>query len=1177
MPMTMLDITFDPVTNRLSITTTATPALLGTGTNTANGNPAPGIADFDPAQPWSVLNKTAFSRRLGWNDPNEGDTSGNAILDKVRAFYGTGACIWIESLGKTQGLDSYLAVGTYGVNSDNSLVVDLSNPTGIPYSGIFGTTASSTKWRWDGIMDHNTYAVPFTYLNGPNQPFTSTYRIYVGDYLGNELLVDKDGNPVASAATTTIWSWQGPAFVFTSQNGVPPSTPVESDVFIVTGISGAQTVSISGGEYAISADNGVTWGDWTSATGTIANNNRVKVRQTSASDPGVTSVATLSIPAIPGPGTFRVSTLNTDTTPDPFTFTSIAGADLGTIYESNAVTVSGINSPAPISITGGEYTVSTDGGAGWSAYSAAAPSTVADGNMVKVRQISSASPNTMTTVLLSIGGVSAEFNVTTLPPLPVAVPDLVGLSQADAQTAITNAGLTVGIITQAYSATVPAGSVISQNPTAGTFAAPGSVVDLVVSSADPVPDPFTFTSMTGVATGFATASNAVTITGISGPAPISISGGNTPYYSVSADNGTTWSSWSATTPATVSSNDQVKVRQTSSAQAFTTTTTTLNVGGTAGSFSVTTGYMNPPSWMPMSMLSVALDSVTGRLSVVDEETKLGTGVYPAMNFVAAGSYDQAKPWSILNGGMAISRQLGWDDPTAAHGNGITPTGQLVIDIANKYGPDAGIWIERISQSSGLETYFADGMWGVGGTGNAASGTPQVYTDANGFPIIYVDNYYGIFGTGGSSSKWRWDGSMIHNVYAVPAAYITQPNQLFTATYRVYVGDNWGNEIMNGDGSSTGTVETWTWKGPLAVPDNVPDQFSFTARTGVALSTQIESNVVTLSGLAVPALISITGGEYTVSTDGGNYWSAWSATAPATIANGSQVRVRLTSSTDYSTTTSAVLTIGGISGPFDVTTVSQPDVAVPNVVGLTQSSAQEAITTAGLTMGVITQAYSATVPAGSVISQNPAAGSSVPPGSAVDLVVSRGNQPVTVPNVVGKPETPARRVITRAGLVVGNVTRAFSTTVAKGSVISQNPAAGTSALPGTAVDLVVSKGKQNHRITGAGIILPERPIFPALFSLNVSSANLKTGHLAFNYLRKRLNLVSTSVPSINEDGNVYTVSGSGKVNGVKGYTFTATVVIGMPDSFGIVIKKANGSVVFSTSTKRVTRGDIRVFK
>ncbi len=81
------------------------------------------------------------------------------------------------------------------------LTVDHANPTGVPYSPIFGTPGSSTKWQWDGVMDHNTYSVPFSYLNMPNQPFSATYRLYIGDAAGNELLVDKNGTPVSSAAT----------------------------------------------------------------------------------------------------------------------------------------------------------------------------------------------------------------------------------------------------------------------------------------------------------------------------------------------------------------------------------------------------------------------------------------------------------------------------------------------------------------------------------------------------------------------------------------------------------------------------------------------------------------------------------------------------------------------------------------------------------------------------------------------------------------------------------------------------------------------------------------------------------------------------------------------------------------------------------------------------------------
>ena len=63
----------------------------------------------------------------------------------------------------------------------------------------------------------------------------------------------------------------------------------------------------------------------------------------------------------------------------------------------------------------------------------------------------------------------------------VTVPDVVGLTEAQATTNITSAGLVIGTVTQANSDTVPAGSVISQDPTAGTQAAPGTAVDLVIS------------------------------------------------------------------------------------------------------------------------------------------------------------------------------------------------------------------------------------------------------------------------------------------------------------------------------------------------------------------------------------------------------------------------------------------------------------------------------------------------------------------------------------------------------------------------------------------------------------------------------------------------------------------------------------------------------------------------
>ena len=64
----------------------------------------------------------------------------------------------------------------------------------------------------------------------------------------------------------------------------------------------------------------------------------------------------------------------------------------------------------------------------------------------------------------------------------VSVPNVVGLTQSAASTAITGAGLVVGTVTTQSSSTVPAGSVISQNPSSGTSVAPGTAVNLVVSS-----------------------------------------------------------------------------------------------------------------------------------------------------------------------------------------------------------------------------------------------------------------------------------------------------------------------------------------------------------------------------------------------------------------------------------------------------------------------------------------------------------------------------------------------------------------------------------------------------------------------------------------------------------------------------------------------------------------------
>jgi beta-lactam-binding protein with PASTA domain len=137
----------------------------------------------------------------------------------------------------------------------------------------------------------------------------------------------------------------------------------------------------------------------------------------------------------------------------------------------------------------------------------------------------------------------------------------------------------------------------------------------------------------------------------------------------------------------------------------------------------------------------------------------------------------------------------------------------------------------------------------------------------------------------------------------------------------------------------------------------------------------------------------------------------------------------------------------------VVSLGQPQ--VPDVVGETEPNAAAAITSVdNLTVGAVSYQYSETVPAGLVISQTPSAGTLVPIGSSVDLVISGA----VVPGVVGETEPNASSAITAAGLTVGSVDNEYNDTVKAGNIISQNPLAGTILPVGSSVDLLVSLGK-----------------------------------------------------------------------------------------------------------------------
>ena len=87
-----------------------------------------------------------------------------------------------------------------------------------------------------------------------------------------------------------------------------------------------------------------------------------------------------------------------------------------------------------------------------------------------------------------------------------------------------------------------------------------------------------------------------------------------------------------------------------------------------------------------------------------------------------------------------------------------------------------------------------------------------------------------------------------------------------------------------------------------------------------------------------------------------------------------------------------LTVTGCPSPL-------PEVLVPDFVGMNRYVAQAGITTAGLQLGLVSNEFSATIVAGGIVRQEPAAGARVAAGSSVNLVVSKGPEVVTFADLV----------------------------------------------------------------------------------------------------------------------------------------------------------------------------------
>lgn len=547
---------------------------------------------------------------------------------------------------------------------------------------------------------------------------------------------------------------------------------------------------------------------------------------------------------------------------DPFAFTSLTGQALSTVVTSNSYTVSGFGGAAVISVANGEYQIDSGN---WTS----ATGTVSNTQTVRVRHTTSAAYSTPVTTTLTIGGVSGTFTSTTL-------------------------------------------------------------------ALDTTPDPFSFTALTAQALNTMVNSSVITVSGINAPASISIAGGE---YSI---NGGAWSS----ATGTVNNGQTVSVRHTTSAVYETTVTTTLTIGGVPGIFSSTT-LEAPGNSCKYSGVTISSDGsirVTCDPNQSYTATLYGTSAYacsyagsahtPAVSINS--STGAIKGWcaSTANG-FTFTALTGQALSTSVTSNAITVSGfstPVPISImGGEYQIDSSAWSSAVSMISDGQTVRVRHttsaafntavtttltIGDVSGTFVSTTGsgdtTPDPFTftalteqplntqiSSNSITVAGINAPAVISIANGeyqiNSGAWSNSAGTVTNGQTVRVRHTTSAAYVTTVSTTLTIGG------VNGIFSTT-----------TQAVDTTPDPFSFTPQSGAARNTEVTSNAVTITGINTPVGISVSGGTYSV--DGGAFTNA-----AGTLSNGQSVRARVTTSNSFSSTATALITIGNGSGNFTVTT------------------------------------------------------------------------------------------------------------------------------------------------------------------------------------------------------------------------------------------------------------------
>jgi len=741
----------------------------------------------------------------------------------------------------------------------------------------------------------------------------------------------------------------------------------------------------------------------------------------------------------------------------------------------------------------------------------------------------------------------------------LAVPDVVGQTQQQAVASLAGWTFSVGTVSQEYSRSIPSGCVIQQAPVVGTMVAPRSKVNLTVSQG---PRPFAVSYVasppgSGAVNGPATILDTVgtaflTVTPAQGYmfASLSVSNGNignAPYClsNVTGDTVVTATFQplansvayiaSPATGGVVSGPASILTGQTA------TVVATANPGYTLAAFHSDSGAVSQTS--PYILSNVTADtSVTAVFTANDNRVTCvaapsgwgsltapvtirtgdsapitvtpGPGYHVVSVTVSNGVVTGTAPYILSN----VTDKTTVTAVFAANENGLTylaepveggaVTGPPTIwsgDTATLTAtPNKGYHVAGVTASNGSVT--ATAPYALSNVTGDAAITARFAANSN--PVAYLASPV----EGGSISG---PGTVLTGGTATIAATpnpgytlssVTASNGSITAS---------APHVLSGVTENVTVTATFTAdshavayaaspaaggavSGPAALATGASTTLAVTPKPGYHVETvAVINGSVTpvapymLSGVTADTTVTATFAAninrvtYAANPSGGGTVAGPETlptddTAVVTVTPSPQyVLLSLTASTGLITPT-APHVLSGVTEDTTVTaTFARQRVTVPDVTGQTQTAATAAFTDAGLVLGAVTQVCSATVPAGSVVTQDPAAGTEVAPGSQINLAVSQGPEPaegegegevegetpqqVAVPDVSGISSDQAQTALIAAGLVV-SITEENNDDIPAGQVVRQEPAAGTQVTAGTRINLIVSSGPED---TGCG--------------------------------------------------------------------------------------------------------------